>query len=123
PNFSGLIVLNENPLMVAGSSSFVGELLNLIGIRNAYDGFQKYPVLDSEQLYVMKPDVIFNISESIMSGSTDDSKRVLSGSGIRSLSKNSVIYNLADSSFIRPSPRFIEALRMICSLTTGYFCL
>ncbi len=117
----GLIILNENPLIIAGNNSFVGELLGLAGIKNAYYGDSKYPVLDSELLYRMKPDIILNISESVMSGKKSENN-VISESIRPFLSDKTHYYNLMDTTFIRPSPRFIDALERLCSLITGYYC-
>ncbi|MCX7943112.1 MAG: helical backbone metal receptor [Deltaproteobacteria bacterium] len=114
---SALVVLNENPLMVAGYSSFVGELINLVGLENAYKGRQKYPVLDIELLHILRPDIIFNISELVMAGgSAEENKKSLLIFG------GKIIYDLRDSTFIRPSPRFVDALEKLCSLISGYYC-
>ncbi len=118
---SGLVVLNENPMMVAGRNSFVGELLLLIGLKNAYSGEQKYPVLDSEMLYLMKPDIVFNISEEVMSGEPKKSSN--SSERFRIFNKKSVsFHNITNPALIRPSPRFVDALEILCSLSTGYYC-
>lgn len=119
--YSGLIILNENPLMVAGNSSFVGEILGLVGIRNAYDGKQKYPILDKELFNSMKPDIVFNISEIVMSGNLSNSKYIIEKRNYF-LKRDLLVYNLVDSTFVRPSYRFIEAIQKLCSLTTGYYC-
>ncbi len=118
---SGIIILNENPLMIAGGNTFVGELLGIVGIRNSYNGEHKYPVLDSEMLLLMKPDMIFNISEVVMSGGRGDIMDI--PASLRSfLWEGTEFYNISDPSFIRPSPRFIDAVEKLCSLTTGYYC-
>jgi iron complex transport system substrate-binding protein len=117
----GLIVLNENPLMIAGNSSFVGELLILSGIENSYKGNQKYPVLDAEMLYKMDVDIVINVSESVMSGVEVEKRNSLTT--LKPLFKGDVsIYNVSNPIFIRPSPRFIEALEYLCSMTTGNYC-
>jgi len=119
-NKTALMIINENPLVVAGYYSFVGELLNLVGLKNAYSGNQKYPVLDNEILIQLKPDLIFNISESVMSG--DSTKVNEIGEGIKPfLKEKTEFYVLKDSSFVRPSPRFIDALERLFSLVSGYY--
>lgn len=117
--YSALIILNEDPLMVAGKGTFVGEILNISGLTNAYQGGEKYPVIDREMLIKMRPDFIFNISEATMSGG----QRKRRGIGTAPLFMTEArLFDLSDTSFIRPSPRFIEAVERVCSLIDGYFC-
>ncbi|MGB9599603.1 MAG: ABC transporter substrate-binding protein [Myxococcota bacterium] len=117
---SALIILNENPMMVAGKNSFVGELLNLSGLRNIYDGEYKYPVLDNEVLIRLKPDMVINISESVMMGK--ERKNDISGAFRLFLNESTKIYNISDPVFIRPSPRFIDAIEKLCTLNSEYYC-
>ncbi len=118
---SGLIILNENPVMVAGVHSFVGELLTLSGVNNSYTGPQKYPVIDIEMLKHMKIDFIINVSESVMGGSGLNNKRdpfYLK----RILTSAQEFFYINNPVFIRPSPRFIEALQILCSISSSFYC-
>jgi iron complex transport system substrate-binding protein len=120
-NNSALIVINENPLMVAGNKSFVGELLGLSGFKNAYQGEYKYPVLDNETLLLLNPNIVINVSESVMAG--DENKDKDSSKILKSFFKDDTkFYNISDTVFIRPSPRFMEALESLCSLNSQYYC-
>lgn len=118
---SALIVLNENPIMVAGNKSFVGELLGLSGFKNAYQGEYKYPVIDNETLLFLNPNIVINVSESVMVG--DESRGKNSSNILKTFFRDGTkFYNISDAVFIRPSPRFIDALESLCSLNSQYYC-
>ena len=52
---SGIIVISTKPLMVAGPNTFVGELLELGGLKNAVlDSAVDYPAWDKEALLKAK---------------------------------------------------------------------
>lgn len=118
---SGLIILNEIPIMVAGNNSFVGELLILSGAINAYSGTHKYPVIDLEMLRKMKIDFVINVSESVMSGEETKQRRI--SSHIKEILPDAAeFYNISTPTFIHPSPRFIEALEVLCSINSRFYC-
>ncbi|MAX79563.1 MAG: cobalamin-binding protein [Crocinitomicaceae bacterium] len=53
----------NNPLMVAGKDTFIDEILQLIGFKNAFESFPRYPETSFEQLQQLQPDYIFLSSE------------------------------------------------------------
>ncbi|MDF3077549.1 MAG: cobalamin-binding protein [Sphingobacteriaceae bacterium] len=52
----------KDPYMLAGKGTFIDDMLNLGGWKNAID-IERYPVLTSEQLAEAHPDIIFLSSE------------------------------------------------------------
>lgn len=118
---SGLIILSESPVMVAGNNSFVGELLNLSGAINAYSGTHKYPVIDPEMLRKMRIDFVINVSEPVMSGEETKQRRI--SLHIKEMLPDATeFHNISSPVFIRPSPRFIEALEILCSINSRFYC-
>ncbi|MBS1613070.1 MAG: ABC transporter substrate-binding protein [Bacteroidetes bacterium] len=53
----------RKPYMVAASNTFINEMLHRFGVRNVFDGIERYPEIDPEQLATLKPDYIFLSSE------------------------------------------------------------
>ncbi|MEO6912574.1 MAG: helical backbone metal receptor [Candidatus Baltobacteraceae bacterium] len=55
---SVLVVVNASPIIVAGKGSYIGELIELAGARNAVSIAQAYPQYSAEALVRLQPDVI-----------------------------------------------------------------
>ncbi len=60
-NKRALMVYGHAPLIVAGPGSFGAQMLERVGLQNAYLGSARYPTLDFETLARMKPDVIIDV--------------------------------------------------------------
>ncbi len=53
----------RKPYMVAAAGTFINEMLGVFGLRNVFEGLQRYPEIEMEQLTELKPDFIFLSSE------------------------------------------------------------
>lgn len=52
----------RSPYMLAGKNTFIDDILTINGLRNVI-GQERYPIVDINELAVMKPDLIFLSSE------------------------------------------------------------
>jgi iron complex transport system substrate-binding protein len=96
PRKKTMIVLQQHPLIAAGPSTFLGEILNLAGGDNIVSSKLPYPQLSFEFILERRPDVILDID------STQTSKPIWSGP----------LVTLAPDLFI-PGPRVGEALAQL----------
>lgn len=53
----------RKPYMVAASNTFINEMLHRFGAHNVFEGMERYPEIEPEQLAAVKPDYIFLSSE------------------------------------------------------------
>ncbi len=53
----------RKPYMVAASNTFINEMLGVFGLRNVFEGLQRYPEIGTQQLSELNPDFIFLSSE------------------------------------------------------------
>ena len=53
----------QNPFMVAGTKTFIHEMLQLTGFKNVYSHLERYPEIDLEKLKLNAPEIIFLSSE------------------------------------------------------------
>jgi iron complex transport system substrate-binding protein len=101
-----LVAWGHRPLVVTGSKSFMGELLELIGAVNvAGGGSSKYPHWSAEKVIASDPEIIID-----MSMGTDSSKNDLwdNFSTVTAVERGN-IYKL-DDSMLRAGPRLPLAL-------------
>jgi len=49
--------------MAAGSGTFIDSMLTMLNLKNAMANFPRYPELSTEQIALLKPDLIFLSSE------------------------------------------------------------
>lgn len=56
-------VIWKEPLMVAGSNTFINEMLRLAGFDNAFAHLQRYPTITIDQLNETRPDYVLLSSE------------------------------------------------------------
>jgi len=104
---SFVFVVQREPLIVAGTTSYVGELLAALGGVNVAEGaIGQWPALSLETLVARAPDLIL---DGAMTGAGDFWKRfpVLVDRVVR----------VTESVVLRPGPRLPEALKIL----GGYF--
>ena len=53
----------QEPMMVAAPGTFIDEILQALGYRNAFENQQRYPVIENADLQEVAPDLIFLSSE------------------------------------------------------------
>jgi iron complex transport system substrate-binding protein len=103
-----LMLLSLQPLMAAGASTFIGEVIGLAGARNAAAGLQgNYPTLNRETLLRMDPDYILypddmGIDESQLHRGFPEWKRL-------GAMRRGSVHRIDADRFMRPGPRVFEA--------------
>lgn len=60
---TGLYLIWNKPYMAAGSATFIGDMLQKIGIENVLPTNSRYPELSLEEIKSLNPDIIFLSSE------------------------------------------------------------
>lgn len=53
----------RKPYMVAGSGTFIHNMIDYLGLKNVYANYTRYPKTDADELRKVKPDYIFLSSE------------------------------------------------------------
>jgi iron complex transport system substrate-binding protein len=105
---SVLLVIQRHPLMVAGTKSFINEVLKAAGARNVVPFSRTaYPQISMEEVLAWQPEVILDLDPtSQLSGWTD----------YKSLPavKNGQIYFLSPNLFL-PGPRIARTTEMIAN--------
>ncbi len=101
-----LVVVQRRPLIVAGPSTFISELVRTVGGRNVVPtGGLAYPHLSMEQVLAWQPEVIFDLDPA---SNTETWERYQSIPALQSRQ----LYFLSPDLF-RPGPRITEAAQMI----------
>lgn len=105
-----LFFVGFNPIVVAGKNTFINELLTSAGLDNiAGDSQQNYPVYSREEIMKRNPDYM------IMTGTSQTEQNVIRNSypEWKSLNavKNNRILVVDPDMYLRPGPRFIQALK------------
>jgi iron complex transport system substrate-binding protein len=106
-----LIILQADPLWVAGSGNFLDELVTLAGgVNVARDAGTGYHTLSPERVALLKPDVIIVPKE--------DAARVRSRAGWGSLPavQRNAVYSPDPDLMNRPGPRLAQGLEEIARL-------
>jgi len=107
----------DQPLMTAGSTSYIGELLQLIGGENIFNDVKiAYPQVSEETLILRNPDVI--LLPQMKESSVDQAASLLKLSkqpGWKQMNavKNKRVYLIEDDLISRPGPRVVQGLQKI----------
>lgn len=107
----------HEPLQAAGKGSFMGELLELIGVENIAadeNEGQAYPIFDLEQLIERDPEVY--ITSADIPEKTIESIKARPGYEEITAVKDDRVYMFEDNDaniLSRPGPRIVEALEII----------
>ncbi len=107
----------DQPLMTAGPTSFIGELIQLAGGDNVFNDVElAYPQVNEESLIERNPDVILLPHAKKGPSSSAEAIRTLSErSGWKQMNavKNKRVYILEDDLVSRPGPRVVLGLQKI----------
>jgi iron complex transport system substrate-binding protein len=106
-----LMVVGAAPVVAAGPSSFVDELLRLAGATNVVDVGPAWPTLGFERIVELDPDVVIDSSGGA-EGVVHVTARAAGWSGIRAVRDGRVIV-LHDERVLRPGPRIAEGLAVL----------
>lgn len=60
---TGLYLIWNKPYMVAGRATFIGDMMQKIGIQNVLEQNSRYPELSLEEIKALNPDILFLSSE------------------------------------------------------------
>jgi ABC-type Fe3+-hydroxamate transport system substrate-binding protein len=60
---TGLYLIWNKPYMVAGRATFIGDMMQKIGIHNVLEQNSRYPELSLEEIKILHPDIILLSSE------------------------------------------------------------
>ena len=107
--------IDAEPLVSAGSKTFIHELIELAGGINSAAGEDPYPRYSWEDILILQPDIIFISS---MAGGLDPKELLLTWDKWDQLSAvaNSRIYVVDADLFDRPTPRLIDGLEIIAEI-------
>ncbi|PZR57042.1 MAG: hypothetical protein DLM50_06905 [Candidatus Meridianibacter frigidus] len=104
---SVLVVINVQPIIVAGAASYISHLVKLAGARNAAQGIlQSYPTLSAEAILKMQPDAIVSDKQTNL-------RSVLQASpwrDLRAVAQNHIFIIDPADTLERPGPRYNEGL-------------
>jgi iron complex transport system substrate-binding protein len=106
-----LMVVDVAPIVVAGSSSYVGELIRRAGGTNAVDAAPPWPTLGLERVVELDPEVILDAS-----GAAEDTTPITTrtpGWGVLRAVREGRVVPMHDSRVLRPGPRVVEGLAVL----------
>jgi len=107
---SVLAVFGLRPISVAGRGSFVDELINLAGGRNASSSASRWPTIPLEAVLAMAPQVVLDFT------AHDQSTRLSDAwAEYRTIPavRDGRVVRLADPVMLRPGPRVGHALEIL----------
>jgi len=112
---SVLMLLSLQPLMAAGRSTFIDEVISLAGGRNAAESLRgSYPTLNREQLLHMNPDLVLYPDDMGV-----DEAQVRTGfpewSDLDAM-KRGALYRIDADIYLRPGPRVFRAAALLQDL-------
>ncbi|MFH1640710.1 MAG: cobalamin-binding protein [Candidatus Omnitrophota bacterium] len=111
---SVFIEIWHDPIMTAGSGSFVDELINLAGARNiANDAPRAYSRFSSEVIIERNPDVIILGYMDKANESTQLIKNRMGWQDIAAVKNNRIVKDIDPDLILRPGPRLVEGLERI----------
>jgi iron complex transport system substrate-binding protein len=108
-----LLIYGHRPLVVAGPTTFAGELLALAGAENVASGAKvPYPTWSMEDVARAAPEVIVDAS---MGGEASENAALGRWAGWESIPavRDGRVHVLRDTSLMRPGPRLGEALDLL----------
>jgi len=110
---SMLVVVWHDPLIVAGGWSYIGDIMEAIGIKNAAESKQhSFPTISREELLSCDPDVIFLVkSKKGMSTTVEDFIKTIEGLPIKA--KKGGVVSLEAEVLLHPGPRVLESADML----------
>lgn len=103
----------DNPLMTAGPSTFIGQLIELAGGINVFaDLRQDWPQVSLEELVRRDPDVILGPATHGSGLVVDELRRRPGWQNLRAV-QNGRVHLVEDNLISRPGPRLVEGLEQV----------
>jgi len=119
-----LAVVELEPLFVAGSGSFLDDLLRLAGLENAARGEQPWARWSSERVLNADPDLILVVCAHGALGGADSGlrDRLMARAPWRTLRavKAGDVYSVTDDFVTIPGPRLLDGLEQVVSIRRAY---
>lgn len=107
----------EYGLWTAGTGTFMNEIADMLGLRNAFGDVSSWAGISQEQVIERSPDMIVTVTMYFGEGPTPvDEIRGRSGwEGIAAVADGAV-YQVDNDAFTRPGPRLAEAAEVLADL-------
>ena len=107
-------------LWTAGSGTFMNEICEMLGLKNAFSDVTGWAEISEEQVFERNPDYIVTITMYYGEGPTPE-EEIMSRQGWENVTavQNSAILNLPNNELSRPSPRLVEGARLLFELVSG----
>lgn len=103
---SMLVIVWHDPLIVAGGWSYIGDIMNAIGIKNAADSKKfSFPVISREELLLWNPDVILLVQTK--KGMSINAEEFMKVTG--NLPLKAKIVSFESEVLLHPGPRVLES--------------
>ena len=110
----------EYGLWTAGADTFMNEISELLGLRNAFADFSGWAEISEEQVLERNPDYIVTISMYFGEGPTPV-EEILGRAGWQNVTavKNGAILHLGNNELSRPSCRLVDGARALYQFVYG----
>lgn len=104
----------NSPLMSVGKNSFINDIIQKAGGKNIFENENSaYPVVNEEAVILAHPDFIFFTGDGTASGSVWRTRRGWN------ISEENIFYVGDDVTFVRPSPRCVDAVEKLSKILWG----
>ncbi len=110
----------EYGLWTAGKGTFMDEITNMLGLRNAFDDVEGWASISEEQVLERNPDYIVTITMYFGEGPTPE-EEIMARPGWENVTavKNGAILNLVNNELSRPTPRLVDGANMMFDFVYG----
>ena len=110
----------EYGLWTAGSHTFMDEIAQMLGLKNAFADVEGWAAISEEQVLERNPDYIVTISMYFGEGPTPE-EEILSRTGWENVTavKNGKILNLPNNELSRPAPRLADGAKALYDFVYG----
>ena len=110
----------EYGLWTAGKGTFMDELAQMIGLKNAFEDVEGWAAISEEQVLERDPDYIVTISMYYGEGPTPVDE-IMNRKGWQELKavKNGAVFNADSNEVSRPGPRLVDAAQALYDFVYG----
>ena len=110
----------EYGLWTAGNNTFMNEITEMLGLKNAFDDVEGWASISEEQVLERNPDYIVTITMYFGEGPTPI-EEIMSRPGWENITavKNGAILNLVNNELSRPAPRLADGAKMMYDFIYG----
>ena len=110
----------EYGLWTAGKGTFMNEITEMIGLKNAFEDIDGWGEISEEQVIERNPDYIVTITLYFGEGPTPE-EEIMSRQGWEDITavKNGAILNLQNNELSRPSPRLTQGAQLLYDFVYG----